>query len=46
MPSSQIDVRPLKRIDHLLNTPVKVVATRLIKIEAMYVFQKSSLRKK
>ena len=31
MPSSQIDVRPLKRIDHLLNTPVKVVATRIDK---------------
>ena len=31
MPSSQIDVRPLKRIDHLLNTPVKVIATRLDK---------------
>ena len=24
MPSSQIDVRPLKKIDHLMNTPVKV----------------------
>ena len=31
MPSSQIDVRPLKKIDHLLNTPVKVIATRLDK---------------
>ena len=31
MPSSQIDVRPLKRVDHLMNTPVKVVATRLDK---------------
>ena len=31
MPSSQIDVRPLKRIDHLMNTPVKVVATRIDK---------------
>ena len=29
MPSSQIDVRPLKKIDHLLNTPVKVIATRI-----------------
>ena len=27
MPSSQIDVRPLKKIDHLMNTPVKVIAT-------------------
>ena len=31
MPSSQIDVRPLKRIDHLMNTPVKVMATRIDK---------------
>ena len=31
MPSSQIDVRPLKRVDHLMNTPVKVVATRIDK---------------
>ena len=29
MPSSQIDVRPLKKIDHLMNTPLKVVATRI-----------------
>ena len=31
MPSSQIDVRPLKSIDHLLNVPVKVIATRIDK---------------
>lgn len=31
MPSSQIDVRPLKRMDHLMNTPVKVIATRIDK---------------
>ncbi len=31
MPSSQIDVRPLKRIDHLMNTPVKVIATKIDK---------------
>ena len=31
MPSSQIDVRPLKNVDHLLNTPVKVIATRIDK---------------
>tara|TARA_A100001015_G_scaffold304289_1_gene395271 strand:+ start:4335 stop:6050 length:1716 start_codon:yes stop_codon:yes gene_type:complete len=31
MPSSQIDVRPLKKIDHLFNTPVKVIATRIDK---------------
>ena len=29
MPSSQIDVRPLKKIDHLMNVPVKVIATRI-----------------
>ena len=29
MPSSQIDVRPLKKVDHLLNTPIKVIATRI-----------------
>ena len=31
MPSSQIDVRPLKKIDHLLNVPIKVIATRIDK---------------
>tara|TARA_Y200000002_G_scaffold195795_1_gene161767 strand:- start:2537 stop:4261 length:1725 start_codon:yes stop_codon:yes gene_type:complete len=31
MPSSQIDVRPMKKIDHLMNTPVKVIATRIDK---------------
>ena len=31
MPSSQIDVKPLKRVDHLFNTPVKVIATRIDK---------------
>ncbi len=29
MPASQVDVRPLKKIDHLLNIPVKVIATRI-----------------
>ncbi len=29
MPASQIDVRPLKKIDHLMNIPVKVIATRI-----------------
>ncbi len=29
MPSSQIDVRPLKKIDHLMNVPLKVIATRI-----------------
>ena len=31
MPSSQIDVRPLKRTDHLMNVPIKVIATRIDK---------------
>ena len=31
MPLSQIDVRPLKKIDHLLNIPIKVIATRIDK---------------
>ncbi len=31
MPSSQIDVRPLKKFDHLMNTPVKVIATKIDK---------------
>ena len=31
MPASQIDVRPLKRVDHLMNVPVKVIATRIDK---------------
>ena len=31
MPSSQIDVRPLKKVDHLMNVPVKVIATRIDK---------------
>jgi small subunit ribosomal protein S1 len=31
MPASQIDVRPLKKIDHLLNVPIQVMATRIDK---------------
>ena len=31
MPSSQIDIRPLKKVDHLMNTPIKVIATRIDK---------------
>ena len=31
MPSSQLDVRPIKKIDHLMNIPIKVIATRLDK---------------
>jgi small subunit ribosomal protein S1 len=29
MPASQIDLRPLKKVDHLMNIPVKVMATRI-----------------
>ncbi len=31
MPASQIDVRPLKKADHLINVPIKVIATRIDK---------------
>ena len=31
MPSSQIDVRPLKKFDHLINVPIKVIATKIDK---------------
>ena len=31
MPASQIDIRPLKKVDHLMNIPVKVIATRIDK---------------
>ena len=32
MPASQIDVRPLKKFDHLMNVPLQVIATRIDKI--------------
>jgi small subunit ribosomal protein S1 len=32
MPASQIDVKPLKRFDHLMNVPLKVIATRIDKV--------------
>ena len=31
MPSSQVDQKPLRRIDHLMNTPIKVIATKIDK---------------
>ena len=31
MPSSQIAERPLKKVDHLFNVPIKVIATRIDK---------------
>ena len=32
MPASQIDIKPLKRFDHLMNIPLKVMATRIDKV--------------
>ena len=32
MPASQLDSRPLKKFDHLMNVPLKVIATRIDKI--------------
>ena len=32
MPASQIDIKPLKRFDHLINVPLKVIATRIDKV--------------
>jgi len=32
MPASQIDIKPLKRFDHLMNVPLKVMATRIDKV--------------
>ena len=31
MPSSQVDQKPLRRIDHPMNTPIKVIATKIDK---------------
>ena len=31
MPSSQLDQKPLRRMDHLMNTPIKVIATKIDK---------------
>ncbi len=31
LPASQIDVRPLKNVDRLMNVPIKVIATRIDK---------------
>ena len=36
MPASQIDVKPIKR-DHLMNIPIKVMATKLMKTEVTFV---------
>ena len=46
MPSPQIDVRPLKRFDHLMNTPIKVIATELIKIVEMFASLEEQFSKK
>jgi small subunit ribosomal protein S1 len=32
MPASQIDIKPLKKFDHLMNVPLKVIATRIDKV--------------
>ena len=32
MPASQLDSKPLKRVDHLMNVPLKVIATRIDKV--------------
>ena len=45
MPSSQIDVRPLKKIDHLLNTPVKVILAYRYSTGQCMCFLKSCFRK-
>ena len=44
IPSSQIDVRPLK-IDHLMNTPIKMLQQQTNK-EEMFVFQEERCLKK
>ena len=44
MPSSQIDVRPLKKIDHLMNT-LKVIATRIDKNRGVCVSRRAVLEK-
>ncbi len=31
MPSSQVDTKPLRRVDFLMNTPIKVIATKIDK---------------
>jgi len=31
MPSSQVDQKPLRRVDHLMNAPIKVIATKIDK---------------
>jgi small subunit ribosomal protein S1 len=35
MPASQIDVRPLKKFDHLMNVPLQVIATRIEKVKIL-----------
>ena len=45
MPSSQIDIKPLKRFDHLMNTPVKVIATKR-KNRVTFVYLKELCLKK
>ena len=46
MPSSQIDTRPLKNVSHLLNTPVKVIATRIDKQRGNVCFSRRQVLEK
>ena len=43
--SSQIDVRPLKKFDHLMNTPLKVIATRIDRNRNVCVSRRAVLEK-
>ena len=36
---SQIDVKPIKKVDHLMNVPIKVLATRIDKSRGNVVSQ-------
>lgn len=46
MPSSQIDTRPLKNVSHLLNTPIKVIATRIDKKRGNVCFSRRQVLEK
>ena len=39
LPASQIDVRPLKNVDRLMNVPVKVIATRIDKARGKCLYK-------
>ena len=46
MPASQIDIKPLKRFDHLMNIPLKVIATRMCKIRGNVVTSRRAVLEK